>query len=93
MAKNNDAGVLLFFGRKLSIAVGVQESKNCLMSVLAAMILKGLDESAGSIFFAQALDELDFRVNAIIVANVTADKSDDNDGWSGRNACRGSWGL
>ena len=51
------------------------------MSVLAAMVLKRLYENAGSIFLAKALDELDFRVNAVIVVNETTDKTDDNDGW------------
>lgn len=57
------------------------------MSVLAAMVFKRLYENAGSIFLAKSLDELDFRVNAVIVVNESADKTDDNDGWVGQNGC------
>jgi len=49
----------------------------------AAVILKRLDGNPGSVFFAKAVGELDFRVDAIIVANVSADKSNHNDGRSG----------
>ena len=80
MAENNDASVLLFFERKLSISVGIQEVKYRLMGIVTAVVLKRLNENAGSIFFAQTLDELDFRVDAIIVANVAAEKTDDNNG-------------
>lgn len=93
MAKNNDPGVLLFFGRKLAVVVSIKESKDSLVSVLAAMILEHLDVHAGSVTFTEALDELDFGVDAVVVMNEAADKADDNDGWSGRNACRGSPGL
>jgi len=56
------------------------------------VIFEGLDGSAGGIFFAKALDELNFGVYAIIVANKTADKSDDHDGRCGGYACRSSGG-
>ena len=59
------------------------------MGVLAAVILKGLHENGGSIFFAKALDELDFGVDAIIVVNESADKTNDNDGWSGGEQLQG----
>jgi hypothetical protein len=71
----------------------MQKAKDCLVGVLAAMVLEHLDVNAGGIFFAKALDELDFGVDAVIVVNEAADKANDNDGWSGRNACRGSWEL
>ncbi len=57
------------------------------MSVLATMVFKRLYENSGSIFLAEALDELHFRVNAVIVANKSADKTDDNDGRVGQNGC------
>ena len=60
------------------------------MSVLATMVFKRLYKNSGSIFLAKALDELDFRVNAVIVVNETADKTDDNDGWVRQNGCRRS---
>ena len=63
------------------------------MSVLAAMIFKRLYENSGSIFLAEALDELDFRVNAVIVVNETADKTDDDDGWVRQNGWRRSGRL
>ena len=93
MAKNNDAGVLFFFGRQGSIAVGMQTAKDRLMGLLAAMILEHLDVHARRVSFAEALEELDFGVNAVIVANETTDKTNDHDGRSGRNTCRRSLGL
>ncbi len=93
MAENNDASVLLFFERELPITVGIQEVKHCLMGIVTAVVFKRLDENAGSIFFVQALDELNFGVDAIIVANIAAEKTDDNNGRSGRNTCGGSRGL
>ena len=57
------------------------------MSVLAAMVFKRLYKNPGGIYLAKALDELHFRVNAVIVANKSADKTDDNDGWVGQNGC------
>jgi len=36
--------------------VGMQKTKDCLVGVLAAVILKHLDENARSIFFAKTLD-------------------------------------
>jgi hypothetical protein len=90
VTKNNDAGVLFFFWRQGSVAVGVQTAKDRLMGLLAAMILEHLDVHAGSVSFAEALDELDFGVNAVIVANESADKADDD---GGGNACTGSLGL
>jgi hypothetical protein len=60
------------------------------VGVLAAMILEHLDVSGGSVFFAKTLDELDFRVNAIVMVNETADEANDDNGWSGRTACRSS---
>src|SRR5271155_3492861 len=93
MAENNDASVLLFFERKLSITVGIQEVKDRLMGIVTTVVLKRLDENAGSVFFAEALDQLDFGVDAIIVANIAADKTDDNNGGSGRNTCGSSRGL
>ena len=63
------------------------------MGVLTVVVLEHLDMNAGGIFFAKALDELDLRVNAIIVANETTDKTNDHDGRSGRNTCRRSLGL
>ena len=76
MAKNNDAGVVFFFGRQGSIAVGMQTAKDRLMGLLAAMILEHLDVHVRSVSFAEALDELDFGVHAVIVANESADKAD-----------------
>ena len=92
MAKNNDAGVLFFFRRQSSIAVGMQTAKDRLMGLLAAMILEHLDVHVRSIAFAEALDELDFAVNAIIVANESANKAD-NDGCGKGNAGTCSLGL
>src|SRR5580765_2114134 len=63
------------------------------MSVFTAMVFKRLYENAGSIFLAKSLDQLDFRVNAVIVVNETADKTDDNDGWVRQNGCRCSGRL
>ncbi|HWO39700.1 MAG TPA: hypothetical protein VNO32_63840 [Candidatus Acidoferrum sp.] len=93
MAKNNDAGVLFFFTRQGSSAVGVQKVKDRLMSLLAAMILEHLDVHAGGVSFAEALDELDFGVNAVIVANESTDKADNHDGFGRGNGCTGSLGL
>ena len=92
MAKNNDAGVLFFFRRQISIAVGMQTAKDRLMGLLAAMILEHLDVHVRSVAFAEALDELDFAVNAIIVANESADKAK-NDGCGRGNAGTCSLGL
>ena len=80
VAKNNDVCVLLFFTRQRAIAVGIKQVKDCLMGVLATVVLKRLHEYGGSIVLAQALDELDFRVDAIIVADEAADKTNHNDG-------------
>ena len=93
MAKNNDAGVLLFFGGELSIAVGIEPAKNGFMRVLAAMILKHLEVHAGRVSFAEALDELDLGVNAVIVANESADKADHYDRFGRGNGCISSLGL
>lgn len=82
MAKNNDAGVLLFFGRQVSIAIGVQKAEDLDERILAAVVFKCLDVNAGSIFFTEPINELDFRVHSIIVANETPDETDDNDGRS-----------
>ena len=71
----------------------MQKAKDCLVGVLTVVVLEHLDMNAGGIFFAEALDELDLRVNAIIVANETTDKTNDHDGRSGRNTCRRSLGL
>jgi hypothetical protein len=71
----------------------MQKAKDCLVGVLTVVVLEHLDMNAGGIFFAKALDELDLRVNAIIVANETTDKTNDHDGRSGRNTCRRSLGL
>jgi hypothetical protein len=92
VAKNNDAGVLFFFRRQSSIAVGMQTAKDRLMGLLAAMILEHLDVHVRSVAFAEALDELDFAVNAIIVANESADKAK-NDGCGRGNAGTCSLGL
>ena len=92
MAKNNDVGVLFLFGGQGAIAVGMQTAKNRLMGLLAVMILKHLDVHAGSVSFAEALDELDFAVNAVIVANESAHKADDH-GFGRGNACTRSLGL
>jgi len=92
VAKNNDAGVLFFFRRQSSIAVGMQTAKDRLMGLLAAMILEHLDVHVRSVAFAEALDELDFAVNAIIVANESANKAD-NDGCGKGNAGTCSLGL
>src|SRR5580693_5731992 len=54
------------------------------------MILEHLDVSGGSVFFAKALDQLDFGVNAIVMVNEAADKANDDNGWGGGTACRGS---
>jgi hypothetical protein len=62
------------------------------VSVFAAVILEGLDRNGGSVLFAKAVDELDFGMDAIIVTNETANKTDDDD-WRGGNACRSSGGL
>jgi hypothetical protein len=62
------------------------------MGLLAAMILEHLDVHAGSVSFAEAFDELDFGVNAVIVANESADKADD-DGFGRGNACTCGLGL
>jgi hypothetical protein len=62
------------------------------MGLLAAMILEHLDVHVRSIAFAEALDELDFAVNAIIVANESANKAD-NDGCGKGNAGTCSLGL
>ena len=93
MAKNNDAGVLFFLRRQGSIAVGMQKAKDRLMGLLAAMIFEHLDVHAGSIAFSEALDELDFGVNAVIVANESADKADNYDGFGRGNGCTCSLGL
>ena len=71
----------------------MQKAKDRLVGVLTVVVLEHLDMNAGGIFFAEALDELDLRVNAIIVANETTDKTNDHDGRSGRNTCRRSLGL
>ena len=88
MAKNDDPGILPFFRRQSSIAVGAQKAKDCLMGLLAPMILEHLDVQVGSISFAEALDELDFAVDAVIVMNKAADKTNDNHGWGRGNARR-----
>jgi hypothetical protein len=49
------------------------------------MILEHLDVHVRSVSFAEALDELDFAVNTVIVANESADKTD-NDGFGRGNA-------
>jgi hypothetical protein len=54
------------------------------------MILEHLDVSGGRVFFAKALDELDFGVHAVVMVNEAADKANDDNGWSGGTACRGS---
>ena len=87
MAKNNDAGVLFFFRRQSSIAVGMQTAKDRLMGLLAAMILEHLDVHVRSVAFAEALHELDFGVDAVIVADKSADKADNN------GFCRGNAGT
>jgi hypothetical protein len=74
----------------VAILVGIQKVKNGLVSIIAAMIFKCLDENGGSIFFAQALDELDLCVDTVIVVNESADKTNDDDGWSRSHSCRGS---
>lgn len=83
MAENNDARVLLLFRRQVAATVGVEKAEDGLVRFFAAVILKRLDGNPGSVFFAKAVGELDFRVDAIIVANVSADKSDHNDGRGG----------
>ena len=93
MAKNNDTGVLLFFGRKVSVVVGVQEMKNGLVGIFTAVILKGLHKNGGRVFLAEAVDQQDFRVDPIIVPNKTTYEADDNDGRSGRKSCGCSGGL
>jgi hypothetical protein len=93
VAKNNDAGVLFFFRRQGSIAVGMQKAKDGLMGLLAAMILEHLDVHARSVSFAEALEELDFGVHAIIVVNEAADKTDHYDGCGRGNGCSPSLGL
>jgi len=93
VAKNNDAGVLFFLKRQGFIAVAMQKAKDRLMGLLAAMILEHLDVHAGSISFAEALDELHFGVHAVIVANESADKPDNYDGFRRGNSCTSSLGL
>jgi len=90
MAENNDARVLFFFGRQLSVAVGIQQSKYRLMSILTTVVLKRLHKSSRSIFLAQTFDELNLRMHAIVVANVSADKSNHDDRGNRGNGCRGS---
>jgi hypothetical protein len=92
VAKNNDAGVLFFFVRQGSIAVGMQTAKDLLMGFPAAMILEHLNVHARSVSFAEALHELDFGVDAVIVANKSADKADNN-GFGRGNAGTSSLGL
>lgn len=93
VAKNNDAGVLFFFGRELSIIVGVQQMEDGLVGVLAAVILKGLDKDGGGILFAQTVDEEDFSVDAIVVANEAAYETYYNYWRTGRSGCRSSGRL
>jgi len=57
------------------------------------VILEGLDKNGRGVLFAKAIDEQNFRVHAIIVANEAADETNNNDGRSGRNGCRSSGGL
>jgi len=71
----------------------MQKAKDCQVGVLAVVVLEHLDMNAGGIFFAKTLGKLDLSMNTIIVVNEAADKANDNDGWSGRNACRGSWEI
>jgi hypothetical protein len=56
------------------------------------MILEHLDVHVRSVASAEALDELDFAVNAIIVANESADKAH-NHGFGRGNAGTRSLGL
>jgi len=70
----------------------MQKVKDRLMGLFAAMILEHLYVHAGGGSFAEALEELDFGVNAVIVANESADKAD-NDGFGRGNGCTGSLGL
>lgn len=92
MTKNNDPCVLLFFERQDTIVIGAQKAKDGLVSVLAAVILKGLDEKSRGIFFAKAFDDLDLGVDAIVVVNEAADKANHDDAWTRGNSCRGSRG-
>jgi hypothetical protein len=68
----------------------MQKAKDGLMGLLASVILKRLDENAGSIFFAKALNELDLGVDTIVVVNEAADKANYHDGRSRGNSCRAS---
>lgn len=78
MSVDDDAGVLFFLRRKLSIVVGVQKLQDRLMSLRGPMVLKHFYMGCGRKILAKASSELHFVVDHIIVADVATDEADDD---------------
>lgn len=80
MPVNNDPGIFFLFRRQSSAIVGVQELQNCSAGSCFTMTFKSLHIQARGILLAQALSELNFAVDRIIVLDESPDESDNN-GW------------
>lgn len=83
MAIENDAGILLLFGRQFSSVIGIQEPQDFLIGALSTMIFKDFHVHARRIFLAQASGELDFTVNIIVAADKSSDEANYDD-WRSR---------
>src|SRR5580704_996310 len=76
---DNDPRASFFVGGKLAIMIGIERVQNGLVRFLAAVVFKRVDVRTGRVIPANARGKLHAAVHGIVVAHVSADKTDHND--------------
>jgi len=69
---------LFFLGREVAVVIRVEETKDLLVGLFAAMVFKNFHVDLRRVFLAKTLGKLNATVDGIVVADEAADEAYDD---------------